>query len=58
MVTQSLDKEEYFEIKNENKINFVQNRLIYFDAKKLHRGLAPTKLGKVRITLAFKLDVL
>jgi|TARA_Y100000114_G_C11761272_1_gene329872 hypothetical protein len=58
MVTQSLDKEGYFEIKNENKINFVQNRLIYFDAKKLHRGLAPTKLGKVRITLAFKLDVL
>lgn len=58
LVTKSLNKEGYFEIKNEDKINFVQNRLISFDAKKIHRGLAPTKQGDVRITLAFKINVL
>jgi len=48
MVTGSGD----FEIKNEKKIKFKKNKLICFDAKKFHRGIAP-KEG-VRITLAFK----
>ena len=52
MVTQTLENSGHFEIKDEEKINFVQNRLITFDAKKLHRGIAPDK--GVRITLAFK----
>lgn len=42
-----------FEIKDEEKIEYKFNRLIYFDAKKLHKGNAP--LNNVsRITLAFK----
>ena len=53
MVTKSLKDSGAFEIKNENKIDFIQNRLIAFDAGKLHRGRAPNK-GEVRITLAFK----
>ena len=57
MVTSSLKNSGAFEIKDEEKIDFVQNRLIAFDAKKLHRGLAPQK-GEVRITLAFKTNVL
>lgn len=52
MVTETLNDSGYFEIQDEEKINFVQNRLIIFDAKKKHRGLAPNK--GVRITLAFK----
>jgi hypothetical protein len=52
MVTKTLENSGHFEIKDEEKINFVQNRLIAFDAKKLHRGTAPNK--DVRITLAFK----
>lgn len=54
MVTNSLKEGGAFEIKNEDIIPFVQNRLIIFDAKKLHRGLSPSK-NKVRITLAFKI---
>tara|TARA_R110002060_G_scaffold12981_2_gene18447 strand:+ start:1227 stop:1691 length:465 start_codon:yes stop_codon:yes gene_type:complete len=57
MVTKTLADSGEFEIKEENKIKFVQNRLIAFDAKKEHRGLAPNK-GEVRITLAFKTNVL
>ena len=41
-----------FQIKNQKDIKFKKNKLICFDATKLHRGLAPTK--GVRITLAFK----
>ena len=41
-----------FEIKDEGQIQFKKNKLIIFDSKKLHRGLAPIK--GVRITLAFK----
>jgi len=48
MVTGSGD----FQIKNEGKIKFKKNKLICFNPKKLHRGLAP-KDG-VRITLTFK----
>ena len=58
MVTKSLENDGHFQIKDEDKIDFVQNRLISFDAKKFHRGLAPTKPGDVKITLAFKLYVL
>ena len=54
MVTNSLKDSGAFEIKNEDIIPFVQNRLIIFDAKKLHRGLSPNK-NEVRITLAFKI---
>ena len=50
----SLKDSGAFEIKNEDIIPFVQNRLIIFDAKKLHRGLSPNK-NEVRITLAFKI---
>tara|TARA_R110000772_G_scaffold44378_3_gene102158 strand:+ start:84 stop:554 length:471 start_codon:yes stop_codon:yes gene_type:complete len=54
MVTKTLPKGEgCFEIKNEEKIDFIQNRLIAFDASKQHMGHAPNK-GEVRITLAFK----
>jgi len=55
MVTKTKKNSGYFEIKNENKINFIQNRLISFDAKKMHRGLSPD--NGVRITLAFKTHV-
>jgi len=44
-----------FEIKNEKKINFKENRLIIFDAQKLHKGHAPKK--GYRITLAFKTKI-
>ena len=46
-----------FQIKIDNKINkvsFVQNRLIFFDASFQHRGLAPKELNTPRITFAFK----
>ena len=52
MATKTLNNNGQFQIKGEGKIDFVQNRLIAFDAKKLHRGLSPT--NDVRITLAFK----
>ena len=53
MVTKTLPGEEgCLEIKGEEKYQFVQNRLIVFEAKKLHKGLAPKK--GPRITLAFK----
>jgi len=55
MATKTLNNNGQFQIKGEGKIDFVQNRLIAFDAKKLHRGLAPT--NDVRITLAFKTHV-
>jgi len=55
MVTKTLEDSGHFEIENEEKINFIQNRLVCFDATKSHRGLAP-KEG-VRITLAFKTNV-
>lgn len=45
--------EGHFEIKNEEKIEYKFNRLIYFDAKKLHKGHAP-KQNIPRVTLAFK----
>jgi hypothetical protein len=41
-----------FEIKNEKPIEFKTNKLICFDSKKFHRGLAPHE--GVRITLTFK----
>tara|TARA_R100001244_G_C5119756_1_gene123221 strand:+ start:206 stop:673 length:468 start_codon:yes stop_codon:yes gene_type:complete len=55
MLSPTLKKEEgCFEIKNEKKINFVQNKLIIFDAKKVHKGNDP-KGKKARITMAFKM---
>lgn len=44
--------EGHFEIKDEQKFEYKFNRLIYFDATKLHKGHAPTTGS--RITLAFK----
>jgi len=57
MATKTLNNKGSFEIKNETPIDFIQNRLIAFDASKEHRGKAPDK-GEVRITLAFKTHVL
>ena len=57
MVTKSLKDCGYLEIKDEQKIDFIQNRLVAFDAPKKHMGHAPDK-GNVRITLAFKTHVL
>jgi hypothetical protein len=58
MITKTLDKNSgQLEIKDNekiNKIDFVQNRLICFDSKKFHRGLAPKEINTPRITLAFK----
>jgi hypothetical protein len=45
--------EGHFEIKDEEKIEYKFNRLIYFDASKLHKG-NPPKQNIPRITLAFK----
>ena len=56
MLTKTREKDGDFQIKGEDKIKFVQNRLICFDANKMHRGLAP-KDG-VRITLAFKTKII
>ena len=55
MVTKTRQKDSAFQIKGEGKTKFVQNRLICFDAKKMHRGLAPD--DGVRITLAFKTKI-
>ena len=53
MATKTLMGDEgCFEIKDEKKYEFVQNRLIVFEAGKEHRGMAP--YSGVRITLAFK----
>ena len=58
MVTKTLQKGSgCFEIKNEKKINFVQNTLIAFDASKEHVGHAPDE-KEVRITLAFKTKII
>ena len=52
-----------FEIKLNNRddeihsVDFVQNRLIMFDASWAHRGLAPLEIGIPRITLAFKTEI-
>jgi hypothetical protein len=59
MITKTLKKNSgQFQIKDKNniitKINFVQNKIIYFDASLLHRGLAPEEINTPRITLAFK----
>ena len=58
MITKTLKKGSgTFEIKENNivkKIDFVQNRLLCFDAKKLHRGLAPKENNTPRITMAFQ----
>jgi hypothetical protein len=58
MITKTLKKESgMFEIKEKNtikKIDFVQNRLLTFDAKSLHRGLAPQEKNIPRITMAFQ----
>ena len=45
-----------FEIKNESKIEFEEEKLILFDAKKPHKGNAPKKGN--RITLAFKTEII
>tara|TARA_R110000737_G_C14384265_1_gene451124 strand:- start:113 stop:598 length:486 start_codon:yes stop_codon:yes gene_type:complete len=45
--------EGHFEIKDEGKFEYKFNRLIYFDAKKLHKG-NPPKQNIPRITLSFK----
>jgi hypothetical protein len=59
MITKTLQSGDgCFEIKEKNKIqkiDFVQNRLVYFDATLPHRGRSPKKYEiEPRITLAFK----
>ena len=54
MVSKSLKEKGQFIIKDEEIIEFVQNRLIIFDSKKLHKGVAPVK--GARISLAFKIN--
>ena len=58
MITKTLKKGSgQFEIKDNekiNKIDFIQNRLIYFDATKQHRGMDPKEINTPRITLVFK----
>jgi len=58
MITKTLKKGSgQFEIKDNekiNKIDFIQNRLIYFDATKQHRGMDPKEINTPRITLTFK----
>jgi len=59
MITKTLKKGSgQLQIKDKNnvikKIDFIQNRIIFFDASKLHRGLAPNEINTPRITLAFK----
>lgn len=49
--------EGHFEIKDEGKFEYKFNRLIYFDAKKLHKGNSPIQ-NIARITLAFKTKAL
>jgi len=39
-----------FEIKNETSILFEENKLICFDSKKIHRGLAPNKGTRITWT--------
>lgn len=54
MPSKGINPEEgHFEIKDEGKFEYKFNRLIYFDAKKLHKG-NPPKQNIPRITLAFK----
>tara|TARA_S200002703_G_scaffold92254_1_gene79742 strand:+ start:180 stop:647 length:468 start_codon:yes stop_codon:yes gene_type:complete len=54
MVSETLKPGEgTFEIKNGPKIDFVQNRLIMFEANKLHKGNAPLN-EKPRCTWVFK----
>ena len=44
MVTKTLENSGHFEIKDEEKINFVQNRLIAFDAKNYTEELHQIKM--------------
>lgn len=54
MATESLPKGSgEFKTKKQS-IKFDFNKLIIFNAKETHKGMAPTKLNVPRITLAFK----
>ena len=54
MATESLPKGSgEFQTKNK-EIKFDFNKLIMFDSKTVHRGMAPKKFNTPRITLAFK----
>ena len=54
MATESLPKGSgEFKTKKE-KIKFEFNKLIIFDAKTIHKGMAPKEINTPRITLAFK----
>ena len=56
MATQTLPQGSgLLQLKNKREdIKFDFNKLIMFDAKRPHRGLAPKKFNTPRITLAFK----
>ena len=53
MASQSVSKGCEFEIENDKKYKFVNNRLIMFDSQKAHKGWGPLN-HTPRITLVFK----
>jgi hypothetical protein len=58
MSSKNLNTDEgHFEIKDEEKIQYKFNRLIYFHAPKLHKGHGPIQMIP-RITLAFKTKII
>tara|TARA_B100000902_G_scaffold161089_1_gene156622 strand:- start:1707 stop:2189 length:483 start_codon:yes stop_codon:yes gene_type:complete len=58
MLSGTLKDSGAFEIMDEAHFPFVQNTLVCFDAKKLHKGHAPIDADKPRITLAFKTEII
>jgi hypothetical protein len=56
MATKSLPKGSGTLEVGKEKIKFDFNKLVMFDAKTKHRGLAPKEFNTPRITLAFKTE--
>ena len=54
MATKSLPKGSGEFVTKKERIKFDFNKLIMFNAKQLHKGMAPKELNTPRITLAFK----
>lgn len=60
MISKTLMKNSgEFKLKKENNIiniDFIQNRLIIFNSKILHKGCAPIEINTPRVTLIFKTE--
>jgi hypothetical protein len=54
MISDTLSKNSGCFCTKNNKYDFIQNRLLFFPADIIHKGLAPTEKGVARITLACK----